>query len=69
MAGKERKTAKMESSEERCDIRTWSGTCQNDSTDRSDKYLCTSCGTIPNLDHEVRHEAFPHVSGDEDNLY
>lgn len=57
-------------SESRCDTRIWSGDCQrNEFGSLSDKYLCVSCGVIPKLDHEVRHEVFPHISGDEDNLY
>jgi hypothetical protein len=69
MTENEGKSTRMEPAEERCDIRTWSGMCRSDSTNISDKYLCASCGTIPDLDHEVRHETFPYISGDEDNLY
>ena len=67
MTGKERKA---KSSEERCDIKIWSDACRrSDYTSSSDKYLCVACGKIPGLDHEVHHEIYPHVSGDEDNLY
>lgn len=54
---------------ERCDIRVWSGDCKQSSfADTSEKYMCVSCGIISNLDHEVRSDIFPHVSGDYDNL-
>ncbi len=57
------------SGEGRCDTRVWSGSCEkSDYRDMSDKYLCSACGTISALDHEVRHEVFPLVSGDYDNL-
>ncbi len=53
----------------RCDTKVWSGACEkSDYQDMSDKYLCSACGTINALDHEVRHEVFPLVSGDYDNL-
>ncbi len=55
--------------EGRCDTKVWSGACEkSDYRDKSDKYLCSACGTIGNLTHEVRHEVFPLVSGDYDNL-
>lgn len=61
--GKKVTTAK--GTEERCDIRVWSGACEDGTdNDTSEKYLCKLCETIPSLDHEVRHEIFPHVSGD-----
>ena len=63
-----RRTPMTESPEARCDTRVWSGECKHDDSAGSDKYLCTSCGTLRNLDHEVRHETFPYVSGDTDNL-
>lgn len=63
-------TGKTIMSEESCDIRVWSEECRHDiSTTSGEKYLCAACGKIPGLDHEVRHEIFPYVSGDEDNLY
>jgi hypothetical protein len=53
-----------------CDIRVWCDACkQTDYKTEGDKYLCASCGKIMGLDHEVRHEGFPHISGDDDNLY
>jgi len=53
--------------EERCDIRVWSGACDRGTVnDSSERYLCQLCETIPSLNHEVRHEIFPHVSGDYD---
>ncbi len=55
--------------EERCDIKVWSGECQqSDYTAGKNEYLCAVCGTITGLDHEMHHENFPHVSGDTDNL-
>lgn len=69
MKGFGRKGSKSQSAEGRCDTKVWSGACEkNDYVDSSDKYLCVACGTIKNLDHEVRHEVFPLVSGDYDNL-
>ncbi len=57
------------SSTERCDTKVWSGECRSDSTRGETAYLCTSCGIIGNLNHEMHHEGFPHVSGDSDSLY
>ena len=58
-----------ESPQERCDTRVWSGDCrQKDYETGSNEYLCSLCGTIRDLDHEMHHEAFPHVCGDTDNL-
>jgi hypothetical protein len=57
------------SSEERCDIHVWSGDCDHGpGGDKGERYLCELCETIPVLDHEIRHEIFPHVSGDYDLL-
>lgn len=54
---------------ENCDIRVWSGACDHGpDKESSEKYLCNLCETIPGLDHEVRHEIFPHVSGDYDRM-
>lgn len=48
-----------------CDIKVWSGTCdRGPDNDTREKYLCPLCETLPELDHEVRHEMYPHVSGD-----
>jgi len=58
-----------ESWEDRCDTRVWSGDCEHDEATNGDTYLCAYCGKIPVLDHEVRHEIFPHIEGDTDNLY
>ena len=69
MKGFERRGGSAEGTEERCDTRVWSGACEkSDYKDSSDKYLCIACGTLSNLTHEVRHEVFPLVSGDYDNL-
>ncbi|GAM09356.1 hypothetical protein OR1_01633 [Geobacter sp. OR-1] len=60
----------LEPREERCDTRIWSGECKHETTvSNGDNYLCVTCGTIRNLDHEVGHELFPHIKGDTDNLY
>ena len=65
-----RKTSLGKKPLERCDTKVWSGDCRHDDyTTSGDKYLCVTCGTIRNLDHEVKHESFPHIVGDEDNLY
>jgi hypothetical protein len=70
MAYREQTTSGTASQEGRCDIRIWSGECeQAGSTTTGDKYLCPACGIIGKLDHEMRHEVFPHVSGDYKNLY
>ena len=70
MAVSERIALLTESSEDRCDIRIWSAECKHsDYATKGDKYLCDSCGKIPNLNHEMRHETFPYVSGDADFLY
>lgn len=55
---------------ESCDTRIWSGDCKRDDyTNASDKYLCVSCGVVPNLDHQVDHEIFPHIKGDHSMLH
>lgn len=54
--------------EERCDIRVWSGSCEHGSDSGEDQYLCPLCETVATLDHEVKHDTFPHVSGDYENL-
>ena len=60
----------MSENKESCDIRIWCKECErSDYTTVEDKYLCASCGKIIHLDHEVKHEVFPHVSGDTDKLY
>lgn len=52
-----------------CDSRTWSGSCEHKVyTTLGDKFLCDTCGVISHGEHEVRHEVFPHVSGDYENL-
>lgn len=54
---------------ERCDVRVWSGDCkQEDAPSMSAKYLCTSCGTIDGLEHEVCHDFYSYVSGDYQSL-
>lgn len=58
-----------EPTESSCDIRIWCEECQRgDYTTMGEKYLCAGCGRILNLDHEVHHEIFPHVTGDKDHL-
>lgn len=60
----------MAEKEEACDVKIWCEACQvSDYTiDEESSYWCVSCGKLLNLDHEVHHEIFPHVSGDTDNL-
>ena len=54
---------------ERCDIKVWSGACEHETySSLSEKYLCDSCGTIAKMDHEVSHEGFVHIKGDEDTV-
>jgi hypothetical protein len=68
MAGDKEKRL-LETGPERCDIKVWCASCRrSEFTSKSDKYLCTACGKIMVLDHEVHHEHFPHISGDKDNL-
>jgi hypothetical protein len=56
-------------SDERCDIRVWSGSCDHGpGGDKGERYRCELCESIADIDHEVRHEIFPHVSGDYDLL-
>ena len=70
MSGHEGTKLTAESLEERCDTRIWSGACEHgESTSSGEKFLCVACGRIPDLDHEIRHEIFPHIKGDTDNLY
>ncbi len=52
-----------------CDIKIWSGDCEHSEYAYiGDKYLCDTCGTIPELDHEVRPATMPYVSGNYNNL-
>lgn len=54
---------------ERCDIKVWSGACEHDTySDLSEKYLCDACGTIAGMEHEVSHEGFVHIKGDDTSL-
>jgi len=65
----DREEVKIETSSGECDVKIWCGDCERgEYTTRGDKYLCAVCGKILNLGHEVHHEIFPHVSGDEDHL-
>lgn len=59
----------MDTTATRCDVRVWSGACEHDvSADMSGKYLCDACGKISRLDHEVSHEGFFHMKGDDSLL-
>jgi len=59
----------VKGSEASCDIRVWSGACERrEYATEGDQYLCATCGSIAGLNHEVHHEVFPHISGDDDNL-
>ena len=52
-----------------CDIRVWSAACErSEYKTEGDQYLCATCGNIVGLNHEVHHEMFPHICGDDDNL-
>jgi len=69
MTDEKGKTGKTGTSGEGCDIRVWCQSCQrSDYKTEGEKYLCASCGKVMGLNHEVRHEGFPHISGDDDNL-
>lgn len=60
----------MSEKKEASAIKLWCNECQRgDYITKEDKYLCASCGKILNLGHEIRHEIFPHVSGDTDTMY
>jgi len=62
-------TGNVKQTQENCDIRVWSGACfHRDTTDPGDKYLCSTCEKISKLDHEMKHDNFPYMSGDTDNL-
>lgn len=51
---------------DRCDVKVWSGACEHAVYgDLSEKYRCDACGTITRLDHEVSHDGFIHIKGDE----
>lgn len=61
-----------------CDSKTWSGSCQNSNLsaqqEHSDpttdhQYQCNSCGKVHSLNHEIHHEHFPHLSGDESEMH
>lgn len=66
----ERVDTSLETPDESCDIRIWSGECEHEKyTGISQKYLCVSCGMIIGLDHEVGHEIFPHIKGETESLY
>jgi hypothetical protein len=52
-----------------CDVRVWSGDCEHTTSLYSgDKYLCDICGTISELEHEVRPAPLSYVSGDYHSL-
>ncbi|BCS53547.1 hypothetical protein [Geobacter sp. SVR] len=56
--------------EQNCDVSIWCEECQQgEYTTSEDKYLCAACGKILGMNHEVRHEIFPHVAGDYRELY
>lgn len=70
MSLEERVDLSVESLDEGCDVRIWSGDCEHEKYNGiSEQYLCVACGKIIGLNHEVRHEGFPHIKGDTDNLY
>jgi hypothetical protein len=64
----EKSTTKASAAKE-CASKVWSAACERSNyATQSEKYLCVSCGTIPGLDHEVRHDTYSYISGDDDNL-
>jgi hypothetical protein len=63
----ERKGAEMTEQEESCDIRIWCEECQLcDYTSVGDKYFCTSCGKLLQLDLKVHQANFNVVTDDKD---
>ena len=68
MTGTKEKTMQEMAGHE-CEIRVWSDSCRrSEYTTEAEKYLCAACGKIPVLHHEVHHEHFPHLFGDEDEM-
>lgn len=60
----------LHASDPSCDIKVWCDSChRSEYTTTADKYLCSSCGKIAVLDHEMHHEHFPHLSGDKDTMH
>lgn len=67
MSDDETKRNEPEAQEGSCDVKIWCSECQkSDYKTLGEKYLCVTCGKIIGLNHEVRHEIFPHVSGSDD---
>lgn len=65
----EREKTGVETDRHDCDIRVWCPSCRRSSyTKLEEKYLCETCGKIMELKHEMHHEHFPHLSGDEDEM-
>lgn len=51
-------------------IKLWCNECQRgDYVTKDGKCLCPSCGKDLSHEHEVRHEIFPHLAGDTDEMY
>lgn len=66
----DRKNPVTEPGDRSCDVKSWCPSCERgEYITQGDKYLCSSCGKIASLDHEMHHEHFPHLSGDKDTLY
>jgi len=56
--------------QKKCDSRIWCAACERSNyITLGDKYLCANCGKVMESDHEMHHEIFPHIVGDDDNLY
>jgi len=55
--------------DEECDVKVWSGACQRDSYEsQSEKYLCSACGNVPASNHQMQHDPFPYLNGNDDEL-
>ena len=50
---RERQTFMTDVPPERCDTKVWSGECRSDKATGENTYLCTVCGTIVDLNHEM----------------
>jgi hypothetical protein len=59
---------KHATSTERCDVKIWSGDCDHGKGYKGDRYLCDTCGVIPDSGHKMVHDMGSYCSGDYDEL-
>lgn len=65
----DRERTSVETDRHDCDVRVWCPSCKrSEYTQSGDKYLCAACGKIMDLQREMHHEHFPHLSGDKDKM-